>query len=123
SRIGNEAGKPAMHTPTTIAILAMPETTASVTYGLYDLFMSAGRDWGLIVQGRPGPQLIRPVVVSAHPGPFPAANGVPLAPQATLEDANDADIVCVPEVVVAPGEPIEGRFTSEIAWLRRCYDA
>ena len=37
--------------PANVAILAFPETTASVVYGMYDLFMSAGRDWGFIVDG------------------------------------------------------------------------
>lgn len=33
----------------------------------------------------------------------------------------DARIVCIPEVAVAPGDPLEGRFTEEIDWLKRCY--
>ncbi len=109
--------------PTTVAILAMPETTASVVYGMYDLFMSAGRDWELIVHGRPGPQLMQPVVVSAHPGNFTAANGVAIAPQGTLEAWSRAELVCVPELAVLPGERLAGRFAAEIDWLRRCYAA
>lgn len=110
-----------MAAPTEVAILAMPETTASVVYGMYDLFMSAGRDWGVIVQGKPGPQLIRPVIASSRNGPFSAANGIQLTPQATLEQAAGARIVCVPELAVPPGEPLDGRFAAEIAWLKRCY--
>ena len=33
--------------PVSVAILAYPEATASVVYGMYDLFRSAGRDWGM----------------------------------------------------------------------------
>ena len=40
--------------PVEIAVLAFPEATASVVFGMYDLFVSAGRDWGMIVEGRPG---------------------------------------------------------------------
>lgn len=112
-----------MHTPTRIAILAMPETTASVIYGMYDIFLSAGRDWGAIVDGRPGPQLMAPIVVSRHTSGFVAANDVHIVPQASLEAGLGADIVCVPELAVPPGEPIDGRFLEEIAWLGRCYDA
>ena len=39
-------------TPVDVAILAFPETTASVTYGMYDLFMAVGRDWGVDGQKR-----------------------------------------------------------------------
>jgi len=109
------------HPPVSVAILAFPETTASVTYGMYDLFMAAGRDWGFVVDGHPGPALVRPRIASTRAGTFAAANDVPIAPQATLEECADAEIVCVPELAVPPGEPLTGRFTDEIAWLKRCY--
>ena len=36
-------------TPAHIAILVFLETNASVIYGLYDLFRSAGRDWAFLI--------------------------------------------------------------------------
>jgi transcriptional regulator GlxA family with amidase domain len=107
--------------PVSVAILAFPETTASVTYGMYDLLMAAGRDWGFVVTGQPGPSLMQPRIVSARSGTFLAANDVPITPQATLEEAAGATIVCVPELAVPPSESLEGRFAREIAWLKRCY--
>jgi transcriptional regulator GlxA family with amidase domain len=111
----------ALRVPVEVAILAFPQTTASVTYGMYDLFMAAGRDWGVVVNGHPGPALVHPCIVAAQATPFAAANDVPIAPQATLDAHPDARIVCVPEITVPPGESLEGRFTAEIAWLARCY--
>jgi transcriptional regulator GlxA family with amidase domain len=107
--------------PIEVAILTFPETTASVTYGLYDLFMAAGRDWGLVVSGQPGPSLMHPTIVSAQRQPFAVANGISITPQASLDEASDARIVCVPELAVPPSDPLTGRFAEEIAWLRRCY--
>lgn len=109
--------------PVTVAILAFPETTASVVYGMYDLFMSAGRDWGFVVDGQPGPDLVRPLVISARPGAFVAANDVWITPHARLDQSAVADVICVPELAVPPGESLAGRFTEEIEWLRRCYAA
>ena len=109
------------HRPVTVSILAFPETTASVVYGIYDLFMSAGRDWGFVVEGQAGPGLMRPLVVSAQRGAFVAANDVRITPQASLDQGAVADVVCVPELTVPPGESLEGRFDAEIEWLRRCY--
>lgn len=106
-----------------VAILALPESSASVIYGMYDLFMSAGRDWGLIVDGAPGPQVMQPIVVSSHEQPFRAGNGVLVTPDLTLDRCPTVDVVCVPEVLVPPGEPLEGRFTAEIEWLRQRYEA
>ena len=104
-----------------VAILALPESTASVVYGMYDLFMSAGRDWGFIVAGTPGAPLMEPVVVSRERGPLVSGNGVPIHAQATLAEAADADIVCVPELLIAPGEALDGRFGAELDWLRACH--
>lgn len=111
------------NSPVTIAILAFPETTASVTYGMYDLFMSVGRDWGVIVDGRPGPALLRPLIVAKRPGALTAANGVEITPQFSIAECPTPDIVCVPELMVPPGESMEGRFADEIGWLVQCHAA
>jgi hypothetical protein len=101
------------HPPANVAVLAFPEASASVVYGTYDVVKSAGRDWGIIVEGKPGLALIRPRVVSANAGPFAAANDVPITPETTLDDMPSPDVACVPELNVPPGEPLEGRFTAE----------
>jgi transcriptional regulator GlxA family with amidase domain len=110
-----------MAAPVDIAILAFPETTASVTYGMYDLFKAVGRDWGFVVDGEPGPALMDARIVAARPEQFTVANDVAIAPQATLDEAADARIVCIPELAVPATEPLAGRFAKEIEWLRRCY--
>jgi len=107
--------------PIDVAILAFPEVTASVVYGFHDLFHSVGRDWGIVVDGVPGRALMRARVVSASNAPFVAANGVRIVPDAALAGSGIPDIVCVPEIMVPPGEPLEGRFGAELAWLKRCH--
>jgi transcriptional regulator GlxA family with amidase domain len=107
--------------PVTVAILAIPETSASVVYGMYDLFMSAGRDWGIIVDGVPGPQLLDARIVASGDAPITVTNGVPIKAHATFASYPRADIVCVPEINVPPGEPL-GRFPAEIAWLVGNYE-
>ncbi len=109
--------------PITVAVLVFPETSASVVYGMYDLFMAAGRDWGLIVDGRPGAGFMRPLLVSAHSASVTVGNDVAIATQAGLESCPPVEIVCVPEVNIPPGTPLTGRFTAEIAWLRERYAA
>lgn len=109
--------------PVSVAILAFPEATASVVYGMYDLFLSAGRDWGLVVDGKPGPVLLQPRVVARQAGLIRAANGVPILAETSLEDCGSPQVVCVPDVAVPPGEPLDGRFTTEVAWLQRGYAA
>jgi transcriptional regulator GlxA family with amidase domain len=106
-----------------VAILAFPEVTASTVYGMYDLFSSAKRDWEFIVTGVPGPAPMQPRVVATTLERFVAGNGVRITPDATLDDMPAPDLVCVPEVLVSPGESLEGRFAVEIDWLKRCHSA
>jgi len=106
-------------TPVTVALLVFPETTASVVYGMYDLFMSVGRDWGAIVEGRPGPQLMRAIVVAAKAGAIGVGNDVQIMAQTSLADCPPVDIVCVSEVALPPDEPLAERFRSEVEWLKQ----
>lgn len=107
--------------PPTVAILAYPETGASVVYGMYDLFMSAGRDWGFIVGGEPGPNALRPLVVSREGKPFLACNDVPVTPHAALVECPAPDVICIPEINLPPGEDIGGIFEAEVKWLVACH--
>lgn len=103
------------------AILALPEASASVIYGMYDLFLSAGRDWGMIVDGVPGPGVLQPIIVATRTDTFTVVNGVRVTPEATLENIGTPDVVCVPEVAVGPHNPRDGQFAPEIEWLRQCH--
>jgi len=107
----------------TVALLAIPEVTASTLYGMYDLFAAAGRDWDFIVKGVPGAARLRPVVVASQMGSFRAINGVTITPECTLDDCRHAEVVCVPELFVAPGERLGDRYAAEIDWLRERYAA
>lgn len=107
--------------PLDVALLAVPEVTASALFGMLDLFASAGRDWSFLLSGAPGEQRMRPYVVAAEQAAFAAANGVWVRPDSGLADAPTPDIVCVPDFFVVPGEPLGNRFNSEVAWLRACH--
>lgn len=110
-----------MTQPVRVAILAFPQSTASTIYGMYDLFKGVGRDWALVTGGSPGPELMSPQIVSAHSGSFPAANGVVLTPHAHLDAMPIPEVVCVPDIFVAPGESLSQDFAAEIRYLRRVY--
>ncbi|MET0378584.1 MAG: helix-turn-helix domain-containing protein [Spongiibacteraceae bacterium] len=106
-----------------VAVLAFPQRTASTIYGMYDMFKSAGRDWGLIADGVPGPELMRPRVVATHGPTMDIGNDVRIAPDCQLRDCERPDVICIPEVLIPPGTPLAGLFDEEIAWLVSCYRA
>ncbi|MCC7486463.1 MAG: helix-turn-helix domain-containing protein [Burkholderiales bacterium] len=107
--------------PVSVAVLTVPEVTASVVYGMHDLFLSAGRDWPCVVEGMPGTQRMQPVIVARHAGPLAVANGVVIHAAAPFASHPHPDVVCVPELFLPPVEPLAGRFVEEVDWLRRCH--
>lgn len=106
-----------------VALLAVPETTASTIYGMYDLFSSAGRDWGLIETGSPGVSKAAPFVVTTDSAAFRGANGVWIRPDSTFDECPVPDLVCVTDLLVPPGVSIAGQYPEAVEWLARCYDA
>lgn len=102
-----------------VAILGLPEATASVIYGMFDLFCSAGRDWGLVTNGAPGDALVEVEIVSRHygQGPLDVANGALIRPQRGL-DARRYDVVCIPELAISPRAALDGKFDEELGWIQ-----
>jgi transcriptional regulator GlxA family with amidase domain len=119
SRFGTEQDGSVM--PPDIAILALPSAGASTIYGMYDFFMSAGRDWALVTEGRPGPQLLAPRVVTEDGATVIAGNGIPVRAEAALADCPQPDLICIPELMMLPDEPWEGRYRPALDWLRAAY--
>jgi transcriptional regulator GlxA family with amidase domain len=104
-----------------VAILAVPESTASTLYGMHEILESPGRDWAILAGGTMGRSRIAPIVVSATGEPFQAANGLWVHPHGTFDDCPAPDVIAVPDLAVAPGEPLAGRYAAERVWLRSAY--
>jgi len=110
------------HKKPKIALLSIPEVAASTLYGMYDVFASAGRDWAALVEGRQGESALDAKVVAKDGArPMAIANGVQIVPDAGIDTI--PDVVCVPEIAVAPDADVSDSHRAEIEWLRRCYDA
>ena len=106
-----------------VAILAVPEVTASALFGMFDLFSSPGRDWSFIVTGEAGEQRMRPYVVARSTDGFPAANGIQVTPDYDFNGCPQPDIVCIPDFFVNPGESVAGMYEPEARWLKRSHEA
>lgn len=104
-----------------IGILVFPETAASVVFGMYDLFRSAGRDWSLLTNGRPGREQLECVLVGRDTQPLSVLNDVVVTPHAAMDDCPPLDIICVPEVSLPPHSPLAERYAREIAWFSQRY--
>jgi len=103
-----------------IALLAVPHSTVSTLYGMYDMLASAGRDWSLIVEGRPGAAVFEPLIVARTRERFAAGNGIRIEAHATIEEIGVPDMVCIADLMVEPDAELSELYAPEIAWLRRC---
>lgn len=106
-----------------VALLAVPDSTASTLFGMYDVFSGTGRDWEFLVQGEAREAPLKVGIVARTAQGFRAANGVWIQPHGALADGPPPDIVCVTDLYVAPDEDVAPRYPEELAWLRDCHGA
>ncbi|MDT8385958.1 MAG: helix-turn-helix domain-containing protein [Thiogranum sp.] len=59
--------------------------------------------------------------MAANPSGFRAVNNVWIEPDCSFADCGHVDVVCVPEMFVAPGARLDDVYAAEICWLRECY--
>lgn len=105
-----------------VAILAMPESTASTLYGMCDLLASAGRDWAALIEGRSAESRINPWVVSVDGRRMALPNGLSVEPACAIADAPRPDVIAIPDLAVLPGEDLADRYLAERDWIRTRYD-
>ncbi len=106
-----------------VAILAVPESTASPLYGMYDVLGSAGRDWNLLIEDKPGESQIRPLIVSAGGNRFLTPNGLSVEPNCALADCPPPAVAVIPDLMIKPEENLRGRYPAELRWLKQLYAA
>lgn len=102
-------------------ILALPETAGSALYGMVDILAATGTLWQELTGGEHGQRLIRPRIVSSSTRSFHCGNGIPVSPEAGLEEAGRPEIIILPELWLAPTDDLGGRHLDVREWLRRCY--
>ncbi|MDM0112209.1 helix-turn-helix domain-containing protein [Variovorax sp. J22R133] len=104
-----------------IAIVATPLSSASVVYGMYEMFKCAGRDWSWVVNGHYGSEVLDPVIVSADGQQVTGCNKLPIRIDMAMPECRSPTVVCVPESLLVPDHRDVGNFRVETAWLRQCH--
>ncbi|WP_244482362.1 MULTISPECIES: helix-turn-helix domain-containing protein [unclassified Rhizobium] len=104
--------------PLRISILVLPETAPMAVYGLYEVLGSVGKIWPQLTGETEKVRGIVPRIVAKTAEPFQSVIGVPITPQASISDDNDADVVIVCDIELPLRGSPEGRWAEEIAWAR-----
>src|SRR5690606_25959765 len=80
-----------------------------------------GRDWGWMVGDSPGESLIEPLLVSTEGKPIRTPSGLVVEPGLSLATCPVPDVIAIPDLMIAPGDGILGRYDAEIEWLKVHY--
>ncbi len=106
-----------------IALLAVPQTSPAILYGLYDVLSSVGAVYPDMTTGEPGDALLDVVIVAAEPEPFRCFGGVLVEPGASIEHIGAVDVVIMCDIYSPINVAPRGRYPTEVAWLRRMHAA
>jgi len=104
-----------------IALLAAPETSASVLYGLYDVLLSAGAVYPDMTTGEPGEALLDVSIVAARREPFRCFGNILVEPHLAIDEMDSADVIVVCDLYTPIDTLPRGRYEAEIAWVRRLH--
>jgi transcriptional regulator GlxA family with amidase domain len=110
-----------------ILLLASPETSALVLYGLFDVLTTVGCIFPELIKGAPERALLDVKIVSSDGRPFSCVGNIPVRPHSPITDfaaphsVPDAIVVC--DMYVATSAVPTGRYPRECAWLREMHTA
>jgi transcriptional regulator GlxA family with amidase domain len=106
---------------TRISILAAPESSGGVLYGLKDVLSGAGNAWSELMGGKPGDPLLDVRIVAATKEPFTCFYDIPINPQVGADEEFHTDVVLVSDMYVPANESPRGHHPREVAWVQRMY--
>lgn len=104
-----------------ICLLASKDTTAGVLYGLYDVLGNVGPDYEDMLGGTVGESKLDVRIVARSLDNFDCLSGIPVQPQAGIEDIEHADAIVVCDMYTPVNSSPLGRYPEEVKWLRQMY--
>lgn len=104
-----------------ICLLAAPEASPAVLYGLFDVLSSVGAVYSDMTTGVSGEELLEVKIVAESKKPFRCFGNVLIEPHASIEDINEADAVIVCDLYTPIDTSPRGNYPREIEWLKKMY--
>lgn len=109
--------------PLRIDMLAADSCRGAILYGIYDLLTSVGTAWSYLTEGSLKPPMTRVRIVARGKDPFRCISGVPVMPDAALDEADDAEIVCLPNFRIDRATLPREVLRPEVDWIVQRYAA
>ncbi len=95
---------------TRVALLAAPQTSASILYGLYDVLLSVGAVYPDMTVGTPGEATLDVFIVAASAEPFRCFGNILVEPAAAVDDVDDVDVVVISDMYAPITEAPKGKY-------------
>jgi transcriptional regulator GlxA family with amidase domain len=105
-----------------VSLLALPETTPTSLYGLFEVLSAVGVTWKELTGEAAAARRMQPRIVSRDGRPFVTTSGVPLAPACSMAEVDACDIAVVTDLALTPGVDPRGRWPEETAWMRAQFE-
>lgn len=109
--------------PLRVDILAVPESSATAVYGLYEMLSSVGVLWKLVTGEAVLARRIKARIVARSQRPFRSTIGMPIAPHTSVIEAGPADVIIVTDIALPLDESAPARWNAEMRWVRAHLDA
>ncbi len=109
------------HNKPSIALLAMPETSPSVLFGMYDVLLSVGAVYADLTTGQPEECLLDVKIVADTDKPFRCFGKVLVEPHAGIDDVGKTEVAIVCDIYTPIDTPPRGLYKREIDWLKRMH--
>lgn len=111
-------GPPAL----SVALVALPEASGAVLYGIREVMMSVGNAWESLTGERNKSRSIEVITVAGNPRRVDCYPDVPVQADVDFSSTRHFDVVIVPDLAIDTGFDPRGRWPAAAAWLRRQHE-
>ena len=110
-------------TPPIICILALPESSGAVLYGLFEVLSQFSKQWANITGNDNYPAEFDVRIIARSEALFTCVGGVPVTPDTTFEQIKQADVVIITDLAVDPEIDHRNRWSDISNWLNTIHGA
>jgi len=107
--------------PPTICILALPESSGAVLYGLFEVLSVFSDAWAQVTGKNDSYAEFEVKIVAQSKALFTCVGGVPVIPHESLADIKHADVVIITDLAVDPDTDHRNKWRDISPWLHSIY--
>jgi transcriptional regulator GlxA family with amidase domain len=109
--------------PPTLCILAFPESSGAVLYGLFEVLSMCSELWNQVTGKEDDLAKFDVKIVAQSKALFTCVGGVPVTPHATFKDIKQADVVIITDLAIDPDTDHHKKWIDIAPWLHTVHAA